>query len=169
MKYLIAAAGLIAVGCVQMAGDLSGNREVRALGLATHASPAPKVFTAQEGFETFSSRFFIDWTDTAGEKHSVEVTPKIYRGVQGPYNRRNAYGAALSYAPVLQANERTRPMLQSVTRYAFCDRAPLLRELSIPPERIRYPLQVRLEPREPGSKSAKWQTTFQMNCEGEQS
>ena len=164
MKCWIAAASLIVVGSVQMIGDLSGDRELRAVGLATHASPAPKVFTSQEGFETFSSRFFIDWTDTAGENHSLEVTPSTYRGVQGPYNRRNAYGAALSYGPVLESNERTRPMLHSVLRHAFCGPAPLLLELFIPPEQLRHPPQIRLEPREAGSKDAKWQTIFDVNC-----
>ena len=152
-----------------MAGDLSGNREVRAIGLALHASPAPKVFTSQEGFETFSSRFFIDWIDTAGERRTLEVTPKTYRGVLGPYNRRNAYGAALSYGPVLAASEKTRPMLDSVMRYAFCGRAPLLRELAIAPEEIRYPLHVRLEPREGRSKGRHWQTTFDVHCKEQQS
>ena len=169
MKYWIPATGLVIVGCAQMVGDLSGNREMRAVGLATHASPAPKVFTSQDGFETFSSRFFIDWTDTAGEGHSLEVTPRNYRGVQGPYNRRNAYGAALSYGPVLASNEKTRPMLHSVMRHAFCGPAPLLRELFIEPERVRYPLQVRLEPREKGSRADRWQTVFPVNCEEERS
>jgi hypothetical protein len=149
---------------MQMVGDLSGNRALRAVGLATHASPAPKVFTAQEGFETFSSRFFIDWTDTGGNAHTLEVTPATYRGVQGPYNRRNAYGAALSYGPVLAANERTRPMLQSVMSHAFCGPAPLLRELFIPPEQVRYPLEVRLEPREGSANVGTWQTIFAVDC-----
>jgi len=165
MKYGIAAAGLVILGCVQMVGDLSGNRGVRAVGLATHASPAPKVFTSQEGFETFSSRFFIDWTDTVGKKHSLEVTPRSYSGVRGPYNRRNAYGAALSYSPVLASNEKTRPMLHSVMRHAFCGPAPLLRELYIAPEQVRYPLHIRLEPREAVSKAGKWHTIFEVNCE----
>jgi hypothetical protein len=169
MNHSIAAAGLIALGCMQMAGDLSGNREARAFGLATHASPAPKVFTSQEGFETFSSHFFIDWIDGAGEKHALEITPRTYAGVKGPYNRRNAYGAALSYAPVLQASENTRPMLQSVMRYAFCGRAPLVQELAIPREHIRSPLQIRLEPRATGGATANWQTRFQLHCERRQS
>lgn len=169
MKYWIPAAGLLIVGCIQMAGDLSGSRELRALGLAAHASPAPRVFTSQAGFETFSSRFFVDWTDIAGRQHSLEVTPRSYRGVRGPYNRRNAYGAALSYAPVLESSERTRPMLRSVMRHAFCGPAPLLRELRIVPEEVRYPLRVRLEPRETESRAGRWVTTFEVNCEEERS
>lgn len=169
MKYRITAAALVALGCMQMVGDLSGNRELRAVALATHASPAPKVFTSQGGFETFSSRFFIDWTDAGGKPHTLEVTPATYRGVEGPYNRRNAYGAALSYGPVLAANEKTRPMLQSVMRHAFCGPAPLLHELFIPPEQVRYPMQVRLEPREAASNPGTWQTIFTVDCREERS
>jgi hypothetical protein len=169
MKNWIPAAGLVILGCIQMAGDLSGNSTLRAIGLASHASPAPKVFTAQQGFETFASRFYIDWSDVSGQQHSIEITPRNYGGIEGPYNRRNAYGAALSYGPVLAANEKTRPMLDSVMDHAFCGAAPLLRELSIPPEQVRYPLQVRIEPRAADSKPDKWQRVFTVTCQGERS
>ena len=51
MNSWIPAAGLIVIGAVQMAGDVSGQRPIKAVGAALHASPAPKVFTAQDGFE----------------------------------------------------------------------------------------------------------------------
>jgi hypothetical protein len=164
MNSWIPAATLIVVGSVQMIGDLSGNAEIKAAGALTHASPAPKVFTSQNGFETFSSRFFIDWTDTRGQQHTFELTPKSYRGLQGPYNRRNAYGAALSYGPVLAAIPRARPMLESVVRHSFCGNAPLLAELGIPGNEIIYPLHVRLEPRDQASRAPQWQTDFPVQC-----
>jgi hypothetical protein len=162
-RTAIAAATLIVLGSVQMAGDLLGWPAMRALGAATHASPAPKVFTAQAGYETFSARFFIDWPDRDGTWRTLELTPEAYRGLEGPYNRRNAYGAALSYAPVLAANARTRPMLEQVTRFGFCGEAPLLRELGIPADGV-YPIRIRLEPRERASRSAMWQTRFDVDC-----
>ncbi len=164
MNYRAAAAVLIALGCVQMAGDLSGRPDIKAAGAATQASPAPKVFTSQGGFETFSSRFFIEWRDPQ-ERHALELTPQTYRRLKGPYNRRNAYGAALSYAPVLAANERTRPMLDLVMRHALCGDAPLLAELGIDRHDIVYPLLLRLEPREEGSRQQRWQTTFTVQCD----
>ena len=164
MKTRIAAAALVAVGMLQMIGDLSGSTLGRAIGAATHASPAPKVFTSQGGYETFSARFFIDWRSADGLWHAVELTPQTYRRLEGPYNRRNAYGAALSYGPVLAANPRTRPMLEQVTPYAFCGDAPLLRELGIPADQVVYPLRIRLEPRNQASRSAMWQTTFDIDC-----
>ena len=164
MKSHLAATALIALGTLQMVGDISGWQAVRAVGAATHASPAPKVFTAQAGYETFSARFFVDWQESDGTRHSLELTPQVYGRLEGPYNRRNAYGAALSYAPVLASNARTRPMLEQVTRFGFCGSAPLLRELHIPADRIVYPVIVRLEPRERASRAAIWQTTFQIDC-----
>jgi hypothetical protein len=164
MKSSLAAATLVCVGCLQMLGDVTGLPLVRALGAATQASPAPKIFTAQAGFETFSSRFFIDWQDRDQRWHVLELTPETYRGIAGPYNRRNAYGAALSYGPVLASNPRTRPMLEQVTRFGFCGDAPLLRELGIPRETVQYPLWIRLEPRDSASSAGEWQTTFRIDC-----
>ena len=123
------------------------------------------MFTAHDGFETYSSKFFIDWQDVDGAWHTVELTPQAYRGLLGPYNRRNAYGAAISYAPVLAANPRTRPMLRSVSRFGFCGDAPLLTELGIPRDRVAYPLRVRLEPRDARSRSPKWQRDFRISCD----
>ena len=165
MKPYLDAILLVALGCLQMVGDLSGQSAVKAIGAALQASPAPKVFTAQNGFETYSSKFYIDWQDRAGAQHSLELTPQVYQGVRGPYNRRNAYGAAISYAPVLASNPRTKPMMEHVARYAFCNNAPLLAELVIPRDQIVYPLHVRIEPREERSRSAQWQREFTVSCE----
>ncbi len=137
---------------------------VKAIGAALQASPAPKVFTAQNGFETYSSRFFIDWLDSEGGWHSLELTPSVYRRMQGPYNRRNAYGAAISYAPVLLSNPRTKPLVDSVAHYGFCGNAPLLSELGIPRSTVVYPLRVRLEPRDERSRSGKWQHEIEVDC-----
>lgn len=155
---------LCAVGCVQMAGDLLQLPAVKAVGAALAASPAPKVFTAQNGFETYSSRFFVEWQDRAGVQHSVEVTPHNYAGVRGPYNRRNAYGAAVSYGPVLAANPRTAPMLAAVTEYALCGDAPLVRELGLDTSGRAGPMRLRLEPRRPPPVDAPWQLTFEAHC-----
>lgn len=165
MKSYIDAGLLVALGCMQMIGDLSGQSSIKAIGAASQASPAPKVFTAQNGFETYSSRFYIDWRDREGAWQALELTPQVYRRLQGPYNRRNAYGAAISYAPVLASNPRTKPMFDQIARYGLCDNAPLLSELGIPRDRVVYPLHIELEPRDPLSRSAKWQRNFSVSCE----
>jgi hypothetical protein len=165
MKGYLDATVLVAIASLQMIGDLSRQPALKAIGAALQASPAPKVFTAQSGFETYSSKFYIDWQDRKGAWHSLELTPQVYRRVEGPYNRRNAYGAAISYAPVLASNPRTKPMMDQIAHYAFCSDAPLLAELRIPRDDLVYPLQVRLEPRDEHSRSSKWQREFTISCE----
>lgn len=156
---------LVATGCLQMAGDLMRIPAIKALGLALQVAPAPKVFTAQEGFETYSSNFYIDWKDHAGEAHTLHITPKeYYHGILGPYNRRNAYGAALSYGPVLYANEKSRVMYESVAHYAFCGSAPILRELGIDKKSVSGPIVIRLEPRQKLPDNHNWRLKHEISC-----
>lgn len=162
-----AAVSLTVLGCAQMAGDLTSFKPLKVFGLMTQASPAPKVFTAQDGFETFSSRFYLHWRNRDGATYSLLLTPELYGWLQGPYNRRNAYGAALSYGPVLAANPLTKPMFASVSRYALCGHAPVLQELGIDVASIAGPVTVQLMPRDPASAHGHWQLTFPVACHGE--
>lgn len=139
---------LIGLGSLTMVGDLLNWRVLKAIGLATAASPAPKVFTAQDGFETYANRFIIEWYTATGTMQVTELTPRIYAGLAGPYNRRNMYGAVVSYGPVLDANPRVRPMFRSVLERAFCRDHPVTAELGIPADASRYgPVRIRLIPR----------------------
>jgi len=151
------AVGLLALGLMQMGGDLlervglvSIGRPIKAIGAATTASPAPKVFSAVRGLETFSTRFDLEWHDRTGKQHTLALTPEIYSRIRGPYNRRNVYGAALAFGPVLATDERTQPLLRSVIRYSLSGDAPLLRELGVDPNEVVGPIRVRYEPR-PGA------------------
>ena len=143
----IAAIGLVILGLAQMAGDLANLPPLKAIAAATGASPAPKVFSAVKGLETYSTRFFLEWNDKVGEAHSLELTPKVYARLAGPYNRRNVYGAVLAYGPILSTDPHGKPMFDAVARYALCDDAPLLRELGIDPKSIHGRVRIRLEPR----------------------
>ncbi len=152
-----AAVALLVLGLLQMGGDLlerlglgAAGRPLKGVGAATTASPAPKVFSAVRGLETYSTRFYLEWRDRAGQEHSLLLTPELYARLRGPYNRRNVYGAALAYGPVLATDERTQPMFRAVVHYALCGDAPLLRELGIDPATVAGPVRVRYEPR-PGS------------------
>ena len=120
-RALLPAICLVVLGLAQMAGDLLGILPLKGIAAATGASPAPKVFSAVQGLETYSARFFLDTGDGR-----VEVTPELYSRLRGPYNRRNVYGAALAYGPVLPAALR-----DPVMRHALCGEAPLLRELGL--------------------------------------
>src|SRR5262249_31337151 len=160
-----AAAFLLAVGLLQMTGDLIERsvsepvgRALKGVGAATTASPAPKVFSSVRGLETYSTRFYLEWTDRDGSGHSLPVTPEVYARLRGPYNRRNVYGAALAYGPVLPPELR-----DPVMRYALCGDPPLLRELGVDPAEIRGPVRVRFEPL-PGTDAGNLQLMLEAPC-----
>lgn len=120
---------LVALGLVQMVGYAVGSRALRGIGAASVASPLPIVFSDVRGLETFASEFVLDVTESGGRVQRFPVTPSLYERFGGPYNRRNVYGAAISYGPVLPA-----PLWQSVLRYAFCTTptsGPLARDLGL--------------------------------------
>ncbi len=96
----IAALLLLAVGLTQIIGYITGVRTLRGLGAASATAPFPKVFSALQGYETFAAEFTIVYESG---KHTVRqpITPELYENLIGPYNRRNVYGAALSYGPRL--------------------------------------------------------------------
>ena len=163
----ISACALVLIGVAQMVGEVTGLPVLRGLAQATGSSPMPKVFTAHQGFETYSSQFFLAWTDRSGERHKLRLTPANYRGVRGPYNRRNAYGAAISYAPVLNASEVTRPMLDSVLRFAFCGSSTILEELGVNPDEVAGPVSVIIEPRQDLPAGHGWQLEFESRCDAQ--
>ena len=151
------AAALLVLGLLQMTGDVlektgltTVGRPLKGIGAASTASPAPKVFSAVRGLETYSTRFHLEWTDRAGQSHDLLITPELYGHLRGPYNRRNVYGAVLAYGPVLATDPRTAPMFRAVSRAALCGEAPLLRELGVDPGDVVGGVRVRYEPR-PGA------------------
>ena len=152
-RHQVCAALLVILGTARIIGELSGFLPLQAVAAAFGASPAPKVFSAVHGLETFSTRFFIEW---AGRR--VELTPEIYSHMRGPYNRRNVYGAALAYAPVIPATLR-----DPVMRYALCGDAPLLRELGVDLKAAPGPVVLVIEPL-PGTSIGDLPTHFQVSC-----
>ena len=150
---------------MQMVGDVFHFPVVKAFGAATGASPAPKVFTAQDGFETYANRFFLEWRDAAGE-HALELTPEVYSSMKGPYNRRNVYGAVFSYAPVLDANPVTRPMFRAVAQHVFCGRHSVLSEVGVPLEAVGSgSLRIRLAPRRAAA-AQRFALVHEVRCNG---
>jgi len=154
---------LLALGLSQMTADAFHLRALKGVAAATAASPAPKVFSSVHGLETFSSRFFVEWTDRRGEFHSAQVHPENAAGMRGPYNRRNVYGAVLAYGPVLQSDPATRPMFAAVASYALCGEAPLLREVGVPTDEIRGMPRIRLEVR-PGTPAENLRLEYEPVC-----
>jgi hypothetical protein len=152
-RYRLSAALLVILGIAQIAGDLAGSLPLRGIAAATGASPAPKVFSTVRGLETYSTRFYIEWPG-----NRIELTPEIYSRIRGPYNRRNVYGAALAYAPVIPAEMR-----DPVMRRALCGAAPLLRELGFDAG-VSRPITVVLEPL-PGTELSGLPTRFPVACD----
>jgi hypothetical protein len=161
LRVQIAAIVILLLGLLQMVGDLFGVAEVKGVGAASMASPAPKVFSSVKGLETFSTRIYLEWTSIDGGEQSIEFDRDSYANLQGPYNRRNIYGAALAYGPVLAQDERARPMLKAVLAYALTGDAPLLHELGIDPRTVRMPMRLRYESL-PGTDLGELPTTLQV-------
>lgn len=163
MKLRLGLMLLLVVGLGRMAADLAGAGGLAAALGALGASPAPKVFSSVQGLETFSSRFLVEWSDAEGRTHSVPLTPERYARIRGPYNRRNVYGAAIAYGPILASDARTRPLFASVSRSALCGDATLLRELGVETPGRVGPVQIRVEPRQRPADAA-WPTVLQGDC-----
>jgi hypothetical protein len=115
---------VLAIGSLQLIGFLIRLDFIRDLGRMTAASPLPLVFSDFRGLETFSLDFTITGETRDGLTIEKRVTPELYGEFQGPYNRRNVYGAVLSYGPRL-TKDSERPLVEAVLKYAFCDRGPL--------------------------------------------
>jgi hypothetical protein len=154
---------LLALGMLQMTADLLHLRALKGVAAATAASPAPKVFSSVRGLETYSSQFFVEWTDESDMFHSIKIRPETTAGLQGPYNRRNVYGAVLAYGPVMQSDASVRPMFESISRYALCGDAPLLRELGVPVTGIRGMPRIRIEMR-PGTQTSDLPLEYEPPC-----
>src|SRR5919106_1088490 len=99
MNERIAAGFLLAIGSLSMLGNAVGSDALKGIGAMICASPAPKVFSAVKGLETYSTKFRIEWIDHEGGPRSVLLTPELYARLSGPYNRRNVYGAVLAFGP----------------------------------------------------------------------
>ena len=78
--------------------------------------------------------------------------------MRGPYNRRNVYGAALAYAPVIPSTLR-----DPVIRHALCGDAPLLRELGVEVKTASGPITLVLDPI-PGTSIGDLPTRLPVSC-----
>lgn len=145
-KYNCYAIILMVFGSLQMIGDILTIPLLKGFGNALHACPAPKVFTAQNGFETFSSRFFIEWVDTTG-RHITKIEHEHYNNFKGHYNRRNVYGAVFSYAPILASNPKTKAMFYNIFNNIAFGKFPILQEIGLPIPKDCQSVALVVEPR----------------------
>jgi hypothetical protein len=114
--------GLVGLGCLAMLGHFTQILPIKGIGVASVASPLPLVFSDVRGFETFAATFTARIVFENGEQLEREVTPRIYSLLDGPYNRRNVYGAAISYGPRLPES-----VWKSILSYGVCNGGPIAR------------------------------------------
>ena len=115
---------ILCIGNFQFIGYVLDLSVLRGIGAMCGFAPYTKVFSDVDGFETFAADFSLVLHDADGNQTAVPITPEFYQQLKGPYQRRNVYGAALSYAPRLPD-----PMWQSVFCYGF--NGPLREEFQI--------------------------------------
>jgi hypothetical protein len=137
-----------------MIGYVTGSRALRGVGAASAISPLPKVFSDVDGLETFASEFTLSYHRADGTRDSVRITPELYGRLGGPYNRRNVYGAALSYAPRLP-----EPLWTAVYCYGMGLNGPLRQELGFRPDDREFSIRIRTLS---GGRSDAW--TFEPDC-----
>ncbi|MFT6400167.1 MAG: hypothetical protein ACJAYU_004937 [Bradymonadia bacterium] len=73
-------------------------------GFISAASPLPLVFSESRGVEGFAGEFRVR-VDTLQGPSTITLTSEHYARLGGPYDLRNAYGAAIAGAPILAAPE----------------------------------------------------------------
>lgn len=164
MKTKIATVLLILLGTIRVFADIAGLDKLNAAAAVTNAAPAMKVFTAHNGYETFSSEFRLQlrWHD--GVSRELVLDPTVYQQIKGPYNRRNVYGATLAYGPVLSTNEHTKAMWRSVAHYAFCNPGVMLEELGLERPDQPYSLIVTYKARNPNLPK-NFPTVLEVKCD----
>ena len=127
-RHEVGAIAVLLLGLVQLLGFLSGSRILRGIGAASCASPLPKVFSAHRGIETFANEFELVY-ELDGQQVRQPITPELYGRLGGPYNRRNVYGAALAFGPLLPDR-----ILEPIIAYATAPGGPFEVELGLPAE-----------------------------------
>ena len=130
MKYTLFAGILIFLATIKIIATLMGWDKVVGLSSMTNLTPAMKVFTAHKGYETYSSTFLMEAVYTDGLVEKKTLTSKVYSHLEGPYNRRNVYGALIAYGPLLSQNPKTKAMYNAMTKSAFCKEPNILTELT---------------------------------------
>ncbi len=144
MKNIIAAALLLALGLLAVAGDALGVRRLEEYAAATGASPVARRLPWIDRDDLPAGEpVLIELRGRNGESRSYELGPERLATLGGPAIRRHAIERALSGAAALAATDATASsprdaeavrLLETVVRHALCGDSPVLRELGIEPE-----------------------------------
>lgn len=145
---------IITIGFLQTIGYLTKIKPIRDLGVVTAASPLPIVFTEVRGVETYASDFYFRWGKDNTSKKKIKITPALYSKLKGPYNRRNIYGAAIAFGPVLP-----KKIWDPVLSYGLCNNV-LTDELGIPIDKESFSIFITTRTK---GRSDEW--TLKTECE----
>lgn len=137
----LAALCITILGCAAMIGDLVGSLTLKGLGAASTFAPFPKVFCDNQGLEGFASNFTIVAHGPGGET-LIPLTSELYARMDGPYNRRNVYGAVFSFGPKLPPE-----MWRSVFEHALGTDGTLRAEFNVPPDATNVAVRIHTKTR----------------------
>ncbi len=150
---------LFLLGSLQIIGVATGSRAVKGIGLASVASPLPLVFSHFRGIETFAADFYIRLRKDGKVVYDSQITSELYEKLEGPYNRRNIYGAVFAYGPVLsQPSEKI--LVDSVLKQGICFDGPLVAEFGLPAEFDTVEIEVHTK-----TKNQEQTHSFGVRCE----
>jgi len=138
---------LLLIGCMSTLGFILDIPELRGLAFATGASPFPVVFSVYNDVETFSLSWILELelNETGSipfESVRIPLNSAIYQKLSGPYNRRNVFGAMLSYGPFFVEHKQII-LRQQILHWAICSPAALLIDLGLPLKATRGTITVK--------------------------
>jgi sterol desaturase/sphingolipid hydroxylase (fatty acid hydroxylase superfamily) len=109
---------MIGIGLMQTIGYITKSDLLKGIGFMSAASPLPLVFTSVKGIETFALCYQLEIITDTGDTVSFDLNRSVYARLKGPYNRRNVYGAAFAYAPLMPQAQR-----EAILKYGFFNNA----------------------------------------------
>lgn len=137
---------LVLIGSLNIIGTITDSRIIKGIGLASVASPLPLVFSTFRETETFVADFRLRLKKSGNIIFDTEITPELYQKLQGPYSRRNIYGAIFAYGPML-TKPLEKVLVESVIKQGFCPEKALAKEFELPKNFDEVEIKVRTKTR----------------------
>ena len=122
---------LLLIGSLKTIGTITDSQIIKGIGLASVASPLPLVFSNFRGTETFAADFRLRLKKSGNIIFDTQITSELYQKLQGPYSRRNIYGAIFAYGPML-TQPLEKVLVKSVIKQGFCPEKALAKEFELP-------------------------------------
>ena len=121
---------IVLLGALSSIGFAFSAKDVQGIGFVTTASPLPFVFSSYNGVETFSTTYDFDIQLKNGTVIHDQMDHIKYQGLEGPYNRRNVYGAVFSHGPFFN-KENLIEIRDQILDWGICYPGTLAGELGI--------------------------------------